>query len=516
MNFYRQSHRHYCGIDLHTRSMYLCVQDHHGKKLLHRDLPADPQRFLQAIQPFRDNLVVGCECTFSWYWLADLCVQHQIPFVLGHALYMKAIHGGKNKNDKIDSDKIATLLRGGMFPVAYVYPAGMRETRDLLRRRMHLVHIRGGTLAHIQNTNSQYNLPPFAKKLCHARNRHDVAQRFTNDSVRTNIELDLDLIDHYDGLITKLELYLVEHAKVDDAYAFHLLRSVPGIGKILALVLLYEIHRIERFPSAGDFLCYARLISGRGESAGKPKGVMGRKIGNPHLKWAFSEAACLMIRESDQAKRLVQRLEAKHGKPHALAVLRARIGRAVYYMLKRKEPFDIGRFFTGVATGAGAKSSPDHGDAAPPAAVAAPEPAVTAGDATGSSSLCADRATDGDAAVDATTGRAICIQPPTQGATSDPPCGSTARCGRATRLRQPNARQARPDTATAEPARRTAASRARRTVTDITPPSATSDLVSGSAACSGGGAATPRRGRTVRSRRPGQTDDNAATAVERS
>lgn len=79
--------------------------------------------------------MVGCECTFSWYWLADLCLQEQIPFVLGHALYMKAIHGGKKKNDKIDSDKITMLLRGGMFPIAYVYPAGMRETRDLLRRQ---------------------------------------------------------------------------------------------------------------------------------------------------------------------------------------------------------------------------------------------------------------------------------------------------------------------------------------------------------------------------------------------
>jgi transposase len=358
MKFYKEPHRFYCGVDLHTRSMYLCVQDHDAKKLLHQDYPADPQRFLQAIRPFREDLVVGCECTFSWYWLADLCLQEQIDFVLGHALYMKAIHGGKKKNDKIDSEKIVTLLRGGMFPVAYVYPAGMRETRDLLRRRMHLVYIRGGTLAHIQNTNSQYNLPPFPKRLCYAANRTNVAERFSNDSVRKNIELDLDLIDHYDALITKLELYLVEHAQVDDSYAFHLLRSVPGIGKVLALVLLYEIHQIVRFPSAGDFLSYSRLISGRGESAGKPKGVMGRKIGNAHLKWAFSEAACLMIRASDQAKRFVQRLQAKHGKPHALAVLRARIGRAVYYMLKRKEPFDLKRFFGETPSGKDATVHP--------------------------------------------------------------------------------------------------------------------------------------------------------------
>jgi len=85
---------------------------------------------------------------FVWYWIADLCAQENIPFVLGHALYMKAIHGGKAKNDKIDAHKIDVLLRGGMIPMAYVYPSEMRSTRDLLRRRTHLVRKRAELLAH--------------------------------------------------------------------------------------------------------------------------------------------------------------------------------------------------------------------------------------------------------------------------------------------------------------------------------------------------------------------------------
>ena len=92
-------------------------------------------------------------------WLADLCAREQIRFVLGHALYMKAIHGGKAKNDRIDAHKIATLLRGGMLPEAYVYPPEMRATRDLLRRRLHLVRKRGELLAHIQNTEQLLNRP---------------------------------------------------------------------------------------------------------------------------------------------------------------------------------------------------------------------------------------------------------------------------------------------------------------------------------------------------------------------
>src|SRR6185295_4704565 len=110
MRFYTQQHPHYCGIDLHTRTMYMCVLDQAGAIVLHRNMKADPESFLKAIASFRQNIVVAVECIFSWYWLADLCKREGIAFVLGHALYMKAIHGGKAKNDKIDAQKIATLL----------------------------------------------------------------------------------------------------------------------------------------------------------------------------------------------------------------------------------------------------------------------------------------------------------------------------------------------------------------------------------------------------------------------
>jgi hypothetical protein len=110
--------------------MYLCILDASGQTVLHQDYPADAAAFLDAIAPYRDGLAVAVECMFAWYWLADLCHEHSIPFVLGHALYMKAIHQGKSKNDRLDAAKIAGLLRGGLLPQAYVYPKPMRATRD--------------------------------------------------------------------------------------------------------------------------------------------------------------------------------------------------------------------------------------------------------------------------------------------------------------------------------------------------------------------------------------------------
>jgi transposase len=346
MKFYTQQHDFYCGIDLHARTMYLCILNKEGQIVLHKNMASAPEPFLAAIAPYRGNLVVGVECMFCWYWMADLCAREQIAFILGHALYMKAIHGGKAKNDKIDAHKIAVLLRGGMLPMAYVYPPEMRATRDLLRRRMYLMRKRSELLAHVQNTNSQYNLPEIGKKIAYKANREGVAERFSDPSVQRSIEVDLKLMDHYDQLLTDLELYIVRTAKQHDAYAFYRLRSVPGIGKILALVILYEIHDINRFPTVQDFVSYSRLVKCAKESAGKRHGTSGKKIGNVHLKWAFSEASVLFLRANPKGQRFVEKLSSKHGKAKALSILAHKLGRAVYYMLSRKQAFDMNKFFS--------------------------------------------------------------------------------------------------------------------------------------------------------------------------
>jgi transposase len=345
---YNRPHRFYCGVDLHARSMFAHVLDAKGQTVFEQDLPADPDAFLRAVKPYRKDLVVGCECMFAWYWLADLCEQEKIPFALGHALKMKHIHGDKAKSDKIDAGKLAALLRGGLFPLAYAYPRAKRQTRDLLRRRSFFVRQRSQLIAHIVNTNSQFNLPPLTKKLTYAANRSgEIAQRFTDPSTRLMVESDLALIDDYDRQVAKLELHLTRTAKVDDPVTFGFLRTVPGIGPILGLILLYEIDAISRFPEVGNFLSYARLVRCEHSSAGKVKGSGSKKVGNAHLKWAFSEAACLMIRAVPAVKSWVQRQENKRGKRKALSVLEARIGRAVYHLWRKQQAFDLKRFLKG-------------------------------------------------------------------------------------------------------------------------------------------------------------------------
>ena len=220
----------------------------------------------------------------------------------------------------------------------------MRSTRDLLRRRPHLMRKRAELLAHVQNTNSQYNLPDIGKKIAYKANREGVAERFNDPAVHKTIEVDLVLITYYDELLRDLELSIVQTAKQHDAHTLYLLQTVPGIGKILSLVLLYEIHDIGRFPRVQDFVSYARLVKCSKESAGKRVGTSGKKIGNAHLKWAFSEAATLFLRNNPHGQKLLTRLEKKHGKGKALTILAHKLARAVYYMLKRKTAFDMETF----------------------------------------------------------------------------------------------------------------------------------------------------------------------------
>jgi transposase len=344
MRFYTKQHKFYCGIDLHTKKMYLCILDAEGEVRLHRNINTDREVFLKVIEPYQEDIVVAVECMFTWYWIADLCTEHGIPFILGHALYMKAIHGGKAKNDKIDSRKIAVLLRGGMIPMAYTYPATMRATRDLLRRRNHLMRKRAELYAHIQNTRSQYNLSDFLGRIAKPQNREGVIERFEDPSVQKMINADLAVIEAYDPIIAKMERDIITMANHHDPVAYALLKSIPGIGKILGLVILYEIENIQRFPTVQDFVSYGRLVKSAKESNGKKYGSSGKKIGNAHLKWAFSEAAALFLKGNEPGKRYLDRLANKHGKGKALSILAHKLGRAVYFMLKNKKPFDQNKF----------------------------------------------------------------------------------------------------------------------------------------------------------------------------
>ena len=344
MKYYTSTTQFNCGIDLHAHQMYVCLMDREGKKLVHTNIRHnDFAYFLKLIEPYRHDLTVCAECVFGWYWLADACQAAGLHFVLAHALYLKAIHGGKNKNDRLDSEKLAHLLRTNLIPPAYVYPADKRPLRALLRQRAYYVWSRAELLARIQSHQLAYNRPTLRQT---RPNRDPWEQQLLAqepDPVRQlALQNDLALIGHYDAQIATLEGQLQRLTKEHAQRDYTLLQTVPGIGEHLGMTILYETGDIGRFATVKNFLSYCRLVKGTVASAGKIKGLRGAKLGNPYLRWAFGEAAVIAKRDHQIIGPLYQRLEARMNgnKFKANTVLAIKLARAVYFMLKSHTVFD--------------------------------------------------------------------------------------------------------------------------------------------------------------------------------
>ena len=164
--------------------------------------------------------------------------------------------------------------------------------------------------------------------------------------MQKSIEANLEMVATYDQVISGLERYIIKSAKNHDPVSYALLKTIHGVGRIIALGMLYEIEDIARFPRVQDFVSYCRLVKCAKESNGKKYGTGGKKIGNAHLRWAFSEAAQLFLKGNEEGQKYLQKITNRHGKGKALSILAHKLGRAVYYMLKNKKAFDMEKFLT--------------------------------------------------------------------------------------------------------------------------------------------------------------------------
>ena len=341
MKYYKTTTEYNCGIDLHTRQMYICVKDREGNTLVHRNIRNnDFEFFLKLVEPYRHDLTVTCESCFICFWLADACEDAGIKFVLAHALYVRSIAGNKHKSDRFDSEELADCLRCNRIPPAYVCPRNLRPVRKLLRRRNKFVKNRAELTGHSTSEvmaagHQPLNISSNSKD----RWREGIRSSFNNPVDGFTMDAELFMIESYDRIIMQMEQRIEQHARDFNQQDYRLLRTFPGIGKILALTILYETIDIKRFESEKNYLSYCRIVYGCNESGGKEFGPKGRKMGNPYLKWAFMQAALLCRRADPQLSSYYEKLKQKKGKHVANAIMAAKIARSVYFMLDRKIGF---------------------------------------------------------------------------------------------------------------------------------------------------------------------------------
>jgi len=203
------------------------------------------------------------------------------------------------------------------------------------------------------NTNRQYNLPESGTQSAYKANRDGGAERFVAPVVQNTLAVALALLPHEDPLLTDLALALIKAAQPHDAHTRYLWHTVPGIGKLLSLGLLYAIHALARCPRGQACVSSCRLGKCAKASAGHRWGPSGKKIGKAHLPWAFAAAAVWCRRTTPAGQKPLARLEPKPGKGQALPILAHKLARAVYSLRKRQTALDMAKCLHGEGSRAG-------------------------------------------------------------------------------------------------------------------------------------------------------------------
>jgi transposase len=332
----------YCGIDLHSNNHVVVVIDQEDRRLVEKRLPNSLARTTELLAPYREDLAgIAVESTFNWYWLADGLMDQGYRLHLVNTAAVRQYEGLKHTDDRFDAFHLAHLLRLGILPTGYIYPKERRAVRDLMRRRSGLVRLAARQLVSVQS-----------------QIWRDTGERISSNRIRCAgfapppaaplLMLPLTAaLRVYHALREEIEvLEAAALAAVRLEPAFEVLTTIKGVGPVLALTIMLETGDIRRFPSVGDYASYCRLVKAEKLSNGKRKADANRKCGNKYLSWAYSEAAHFAVRWEPEARRYLERKQAKTNGIVAIRALAHKLARASYYMLKEQRPFEPQRLFS--------------------------------------------------------------------------------------------------------------------------------------------------------------------------
>lgn len=334
----------YCGIDLHSTNHMVTILDEADRRVFERRLTNDVQHTIRALEPFREHLVgVAVESTFNWYWLVDGLMEAGLRLHLVNTAGVQKYSGLKYVDDRHDARWLAHLLRLGILPTGYIYPKQMRAVRDLARQRSRLVQLRSAQLTSLQcQIWRSTSIRLAAKVLKGDSDEH--WPTLPHEALRTGAHSARRVIATLNEEIDTLESELLKRVKLTPA--FQSLLTVNGIGEVLALTIMLEVGDIGRFKSAGQFASYCRCVDSIHTSNGKRKGEGNCKNGNPHLAWAFHEAAHFAIRFLPAAQRFYQRKTRERNAIVAMKALAHKLARACFYLLRDRVEFEPARLFS--------------------------------------------------------------------------------------------------------------------------------------------------------------------------
>jgi transposase len=337
----------YAAVDLHGDNGFYCVINGKDHRVLQQRLPNDLKTVLAALEPYRQRLAKGIavESTFNWYWLADGLQEAGYQVQLVNTTAVQTYSGLKNSNDKTDAFWLAHLQRLGILPTGYIYPREQRGARDLLRRRMLLVQQRTAHLLSFKSLVERETGQSISSNKVKTLKPEGVETLLEGSEVVLMGQTNVRMIDFLNQQVRALER--AAEAKLKVLPEYERLGQIPGLGRILNLVIMLETGPIERFATAGNYVSYCRAVQAEKLSNERKKGENNRKCGNQYLSWAWMETAIFAIRYSPEIKSWYQRKLRRCGNLSVLALkaVAAKLAKAGYYMLKKKEAFKMEQVF---------------------------------------------------------------------------------------------------------------------------------------------------------------------------
>ena len=334
----------FCGIDLHSNNSVVVITDEMDKRLVRRRCPNDLDTILNVLAPHKSELAaVVVESTYNWYWLVDGLMSAGFEVKLANTVAMKRYDGLKHSDDEDDAAHLAHLLRLGILPTGYIHPPAHRALRDLARKRIQLVRSRTQHVLSVENIMARSFGSRASSNVIKRMSVEDVCTLGLNTDVALAMQSNVAIIAALNTQIGLLEKRLLKGSKAHPEYV--LLKTIPGIGEVLAIVILLEAGDITRFAQVGNFASYARCVSSAYYSNGKKKGQGNTKNGNAYLVWAFIEAANFARRFCPEANVFYEKKKAKTNTVLATKALAHKLARASYHILKDQRAFEVKRCF---------------------------------------------------------------------------------------------------------------------------------------------------------------------------
>jgi transposase len=336
-------------MDLHSNNVVIGLMDLDGKRVAHQKVECRLSEVVKFLAPYKKRLEqVAVESTYNWYWLVDGLQALRYPVVLANPAGMEQYSGIKHADDTNDAFFLAELLRLKILPTGYIYDPHLRPVRDLLRRRLTLVHHRTALMLsfkslYTRTTGLEMSLGELKELEIKA-----AQELYDHPANQLIAGMQIKHIEQLTESIEKIEKAVLGCARELPLYTK--LTTLPGVGTILGMTITMEVGDIKRFAEAGHFASYCRTVEAKRTSNNKKKGQNNSKCGNKYLAWAFVEAANFARRYDEQCRKWSERKAAKRGKVIASKALACKLAKAAWHLMALGTDYDAKRMFGQPAT----------------------------------------------------------------------------------------------------------------------------------------------------------------------